>query len=245
MKLLTNTTAFITGGARGIGAAIAEKFAEHGADVGFSYHTSDAAAEHLLERLRGWGGRYRAYRCDVAQSDEVAQTMAAFLADFGAIDILVNNAGIVRDNLLGLLPLDDWNAVLTTNLTAAYLHTQAALQYMLPARSGRIVNIGSVSGARGNAGQANYAASKAGLVGLTKSVAREVGARNIRCNAIAPGVIETDMTAELRERQPELQRQTALRRLGRPEEVADVAVFLASDLSSYVTGQVIDVCGGL
>jgi 3-oxoacyl-[acyl-carrier protein] reductase len=246
MALLKNKIAFITGGSRGIGAAILRRFAEEGASVGFSYHTNTAAAEQALATVAPFGNQYKAYQCDGADPQAIDKTMAAFLEDFGGIDILVNNAGIVKDNLIPLMPLADWQNVLTTNLTAAFLHTQWALKTMVPARKGVIINISSISGIHGNAGQANYAASKAGLIGLTKSVAKEVGSRNIRCNAIAPGLIETDMTEGILTGMEErVNKKIPLKRLGKTDDIANLSVFLASDLSTYITGQVINVCGGL
>ena len=172
--------------------------------------------------------------------------MQAFITEFGGIDILVNNAGIIKDNLIGNMPFADWTNVLSTNLTSAFLHTQAALPTMIAARHGSIINISSIAGLHGNSGQANYAASKAGLLGLTKSVAKEVGRRNIRCNAIAPGIIETEMTAEiLRGGIKEINKNIPLRKLGSVDDISHLAVYLASDLSAYITGQVISVCGGL
>jgi 3-oxoacyl-[acyl-carrier protein] reductase len=180
----------------------------------------------------------------VAQPAQIQNTLKTFLATYGRIDILVNNAGIVKDNLLTEISLDDWNQILTTNLTSAYLHIQEILKVMISARSGTIINISSVVGIGGNAGQANYAASKAGLIGLTKSVAKEVGGRNIRCNAIAPGIIETDMTQNV-VNESFIKKMVALKRVGSAKEVAQTALFLASDWSQYITGQVIPVCGGL
>ena len=246
MNLLKDKTAFITGGSRGIGAAIVLQFAKEGATIGFSYHTNKAAAEELLAIAAPFCPKIKAYTCDVRQPESVAETMAAFMAEFGGIDVLVNNAGIIQDNLIGLMPFEDWTNVLSTNLSSAFLHTQSALPNMVAARRGSIINISSVAGLRGNSGQANYAASKAGLIGLTKSVAKEVGRRNIRCNAIAPGIIETDMTADiLRGGEESIKKNIPLRRFGGVDDVAHLAVYLASDLSTYITGQVISVCGGL
>ena len=246
MNLLKDKIAFITGGSRGIGAAIVLQFAKEGATIGFSYHTNKAAAEELLAIAAPFCPKIKAYTCDVGQPEAVAETMAAFIAEFGGIDVLVNNAGIIQDNLIGNMPFEDWTNVLSTNLTSAFLHTQSALPNMVAARRGSIINISSVAGLRGNSGQANYAASKAGLIGLTKSVAKEVGRRNIRCNAIAPGIIETDMTADiLRGGEESIKKNIPLRRFGVVDDVAHLAVYLASDLSTYITGQVISVCGGL
>lgn len=245
MKLLENKTAFITGGSRGIGAAMVRRFAEHGANVAFSYRERHEAANELLREIAVHGKKYRAFPCDAADADAVRQTMEVFYAEFGELDILVNNAGIIRDALLPELSEKDWRAVLDMNLTSAFLHTQIALKTMIRRRSGSIINIASVSGLTGREGQANYAASKAGLIGLSKSVAREAGPRNVRCNVIAPGFIQTEMTAHLTETKARAVEIIPLRRVGLPEEVADVAVFLASDLARYVTGQTLGVCGGL
>lgn len=246
MKLLKQKIAFVTGGSRGIGAAIVKKFALHGAHVGFSYFSNMKAAGQVEEQLATYGVKYKAYQCDVTQEHKVRATLQDFIEEFGGIDILVNNAGIIKDNLLCLLSLEDWNTVLSTNLTSAFLHTQLVLKVMIAARKGSIINISSVVGENGNAGQANYAASKAGLIGLTKSVAKEVGIRNIRCNVIAPGIINTEMIKGVRQNmEAHIKNNTALKRMGTPEEVADTALFLASDLSRYITGQVIHVCGGL
>jgi 3-oxoacyl-[acyl-carrier protein] reductase len=244
MRLLENKIAFVTGGSRGIGAAIVEQFAAHGATVGFSYHQNSDAAKSVLGKLPVYHLPHQSYKCDVSQPAQVQNTMQTFLSTYGRIDILVNNAGIVKDNLLLEISLDDWNQILTTNLTSAYLHIQEVLKVMISARSGTIINMSSVVGTDGNAGQTNYAASKAGLIGLTKSVAKEVGGRNIRCNAIAPGMIETDMTQNA-VNESVIKKMVALKRIGTAEEVAHTALFLASDLSKYITGQVITVCGGL
>lgn len=245
MELLKNKTVFITGGSRGIGAAIAKTFAAQGASVGFSYRSSHEAAAEVLNDLKQFGQPCASYVCHVSDTDQVQQTMEAFLQQFGRIDILVNNAGIVRDNLICDISLTDWQEVLNTNLSAAHWHIQCALRNMIPNRSGNIINISSVVGVQGNVGQANYAASKAGLIALTKTVAREVGRRNIRCNTIVPGIIDTDMSKSAHlDTEGYVKHNIALRRLGTAEEVADVALFLASDLSRYVTGQEIQVCGG-
>jgi 3-oxoacyl-[acyl-carrier protein] reductase len=245
MGFLKGKLVFITGGSRGIGAAIAKRFAEQGASVGFSFRSNTEAASQVLAKLMTFEGKHRLFQCDITQAIQVEKTMMVFLQEFGGIDILVNNSGIIRDNLACDISSGDWNEVLSTNLTAAFLHTQLALKPMIAARKGVIINIGSVSGNTGNAGQANYAAAKAGLIGLTKSIARETGSRNIRCNLIAPGIIETDMSRNsLLDTEAYLKKNIALRRIGTVEEVADVALFLASDLSRYITGQVVNVCGG-
>ncbi len=247
MNLLKGKTALITGGSRGIGAAIVKKFAAHGASCAFTFLEHAEAAETVrLEVTQRGSHDCTMYLCDGRKVNQVEKVFNAFIATFGRIDILINNAGIIRDRLLGGLEKKDWDAVMNTNLTAAYYWTKEVLPYMIGQRSGAIVNISSVAGITGNIGQANYAASKAGLIGLTQSVAKEVGRRNIRCNAIAPGIIETQMTAPLRrETGKELIKLIALHRFGTVEEVAEVALFLASDQSRYITGQVIRVCGGM
>jgi 3-oxoacyl-[acyl-carrier protein] reductase len=246
MKILQNKKIFITGGSRGIGAAIVRRFAEEGAAVGFSYQQNEVAASEVIAQAQARGAECRAYPCDVCDAQAVAETLNLFLQDFGGIDILVNNAGIIQDTLLISMSLEEWQKVITTNLTAAYLHTHLLLKTMIAQRKGVVINISSVAGQMGNVGQTNYAASKAGLEAFTKSVAKEVGGRQIRCNAIAPGIIETDMTSNLRQSNTSnITKNIALKRFGMPEEVADVAVFLASDRASYITGQVLNVCGGL
>ena len=247
---LTTKIVFVTGASRGIGAATVLRLAEAGASVAFSYHRSEAQAQALVGQLALISQKnniqYAAYQCDVSEKVSVENTFATFLRKFGRLDILVNNAGIIRDGLVAAMPEEDWQDVLQTNLTAAFWHTQLALRVFIPQRSGSIINISSVSGLHGNAGQANYAASKAGLIALTEATAKEVGSRKIRCNAIAPGVIETDMSEVIRAAAPEkIKYSTALHRTGKVEEVANVVLFLASDLSSFVTGQTISVCGGM
>lgn len=244
MNLLENKIAFVTGGSRGIGAAIVRQFAAQGATVGFSYHQNREAANALLTQLPVHVLPHQAYACDVCDPTQVQNTLDTFLKTMGHIDILVNNVGINEDHLLPDITLAAWNLVMATNLTAMYLHIQIILHKMISARSGTIINISSVVGIHGNAGQAHYAASKAGVIGLTQSVAKEVGGRNIRCNAIAPGIIATDMTQHV-VNEPFIKKKIALKRIGTAEEVANTALFLASDLSKYITGQVITVCGGL
>jgi 3-oxoacyl-[acyl-carrier protein] reductase len=246
MKTLKNKVAFVSGGSRGIGAAIVKKLSEHGAEVGFSYHNNLEAANETKFQALSNGGKCEAYQYDCSVPEQVDDVMKAFIEHFGGIDILINNAGIIKDSLLSTMSKADWDAVISINLTAAFLHTKLAMESMIRERSGAIVNISSTSGVYGNSGQANYAASKAGLIGFTKSIAKEVGSRNIRCNAIAPGIIETKMTENIREHAgKELTKMMALRRFGTPDEVAEVALFLSSDQSRYVTGQVINVCGGM
>jgi len=238
--------ALVTGASRGIGRAVAEHLAAEGHRVAVNYHTGAGAAAALVAIITDAGGEAMAVGADVGDEAAVAAMFAEVGERFGPVEILVNNAGITRDNLLLRMGADDWDAVLTTNLRAVYLCTRRALRGMLRARWGRIVSISSVSGLAGNPGQANYAAAKAGLVGFTKSVAKEVGSRGITVNAVAPGLIDTDMTAVL----PEAAREAvlpsiALRRFGEPREVASAVGYLASDPAAYITGQVIVVDGGM
>lgn len=246
MKLLEGKTALVTGGARGIGKAIALRFAAEGADVAFSDLNYDENAIALEKELAALGVKAKGYASDASSFEGSDKLINDVVNDFGRIDVLVNNAGITRDNLLMRMTEADWDLVIKVNLKSIFNMTKAVQKVMLKQRSGSIINMSSVVGLSGNAGQSNYSASKAGLVGFTKSMAQELGSRSIRCNAIAPGFIETDMTARL----PEDVRKAwiegiPLRRGGKPEDVADVSLFLASDLSSYVTGQVISVCGGM
>lgn len=246
MKLLEGKIALITGGSRGIGRAIALAFANEGAQVAFSDLVYDTIAEELERELSALGVKAKGYASDASSFEASEALCTAVAADFGRIDILVNNAGITRDNLLMRMTEADWDLVIKVNLKSVFNLTKAVQKYMLKQRSGSIINMSSVVGVSGNAGQSNYSASKAGLIGFTKSIAQELGSRNVRCNAIAPGFIETDMTAKLPE---EMRKAWAekipLRRGGKPEDVANVAVFLASELSAYVSGQVINVCGGM
>ena len=246
MKLLEGKTALVTGGARGIGKAIAAAFAQQGANVAFSDLKYDEAAQELEKELQAFGIKAKGYASDASNLAESEKLAEEVVGEFGRIDILVNNAGITRDTLLMRMTEDQWDLVIKVNLKSVFNLTKAVQKYMLKQRSGSIINMSSVVGLGGNAGQANYAASKAGMIGFTKSVAQELGPRSIRCNAIAPGFIETDMTAGLPE---EVKKGWAekipLRRAGTPEDVANICIFLGSDLSSYVTGQVIPVCGGM
>ncbi len=246
MKLLENKVAIITGASRGIGAGIASVFAQHGAHVAFTYSSSEAPALALAEELTSLGVKAKAYKSN-AGSFEVAQVLVdQVVEDFGQVDILVNNAGITKDNLLMRMSEQDFDQVIETNLKSVFNMTKAIQKYFLKQRSGSIINMSSVVGVKGNAGQANYAASKAGMIGFTKSIALELGSRNIRCNAIAPGFIETEMTAKLDEKVVQSWREgIPLKRGGSPEDVANSCVYLASDLSSYVTGQVLHVDGGM
>lgn len=243
MGLLEGKVALVTGASKGIGRAIALKFASEGADIAF---TDIAVNEDTVRELEQYGHRVKAYVSNAADFQETAKTVAAIREDFGHIDILVNNAGITRDSLMLRMGEDQWDAVINVNLKSAFNFTHAVLPVMSSQRSGSIINMSSVVGKHGNAGQANYSASKAGLVALAQSVAKEMGPRGIRANCIAPGFIISDMTAALSEEVRQAWIKTIpLRRGGTPEEVAKVALFLASDLSSYVSGQVINCCGAM
>jgi 3-oxoacyl-[acyl-carrier protein] reductase len=246
MKLLEGKTALVTGGSRGIGRAIALRFAAEGANVAFSDIRYDDAAMALEAELAGMGVRGKGYASDASSFDDSEKLINEVVTDFGTIDILVNNAGITRDNLLMRMGEQDWDLVLKVNLKSVFNLTKAVQKVMLKNRKGSIINMTSVVGVKGNAGQSNYSASKAGMIGFTKSIAQELGSRNVRCNAIAPGFIETEMTARLPEDvKKEWAEKIPLRRGGQPEDVANACVFFASDLSAYVTGQVLNVCGGM
>lgn len=246
MKLLEGKVALITGASRGIGKAIALAFAEQGAHIAFTDIRRDSMMEETEKEVQSFGVRAIGYASDASSFDDSEKVVDEIAATFGRIDILVNNAGITRDNLLMRMMESDWDLVIKVNLKSVFNLTKAVQKYMLKQRSGSIINMSSVVGVNGNAGQSNYSASKAGLIGFTKSVAQELGSRNIRCNAIAPGFIETEMTAKLSEEvRKEWAQQIPLRRGGKPEDVAKACVFFASDLSSYVTGQVLSVCGGM
>ncbi|MBK7442205.1 MAG: 3-oxoacyl-[acyl-carrier-protein] reductase [Chitinophagales bacterium] len=246
MKLLENKTALITGASRGIGEAIAIRFAEAGANIAFTYLSSEAKALALEEKLNGFGIKAKGYKSNAGNYAEAEQLINDVMADFNALDVVVNNAGITKDNLMLRMSEQDWDAVIDINLKSVFNLTKFAIKPMMKARKGSIINVSSIVGLIGQAGQANYAASKAGIIGFTKSIAKEVGSRNIRCNAIAPGFIETDMTGELPEElKQNYFKSIPLGRFGKGSEVADVALFLASDMSSYVTGQVLSVCGAL
>ena len=245
MKLVQGKTALITGGSRGIGAAIARRFAEHGADVAFTYRSSEAQALALADELAGLGVRAKAYHSDASSFVEAETLIASVLQDFGRLDALVNNAGITQDTLMLRMSEEQWDKVILTNLKSVFNLTKHALRPMMRT-GGAIINLSSIVGITGNAGQANYAASKAGIIGFTKSIAKEMGSRNIRCNAIAPGFIATDMTDELNEQTRNAYlANIPLKRFGNPEEVGDVCVFLASDMAMYISGQTISVCGAL
>ncbi|MDO6802827.1 3-oxoacyl-[acyl-carrier-protein] reductase [Wenyingzhuangia sp. 1_MG-2023] len=246
MGLLENKTAIITGATRGIGKGIAMEFAKQGANVAFTYSSSVEAANALEAELTAFGVKAKGYQSNAADFD-AAQTLAAdVLKEFGTIDVLINNAGITKDNLLMRISEDDFDKVIEVNLKSVFNLTKAVIRPMMKQRSGSIINMSSVVGVQGNAGQTNYAASKAGMLGFTKSVALELGSRNIRCNAIAPGFIETEMTAKLDEAVVDGWRQgIPLKRGGQPEDIANACVFLASDMSAYITGQTLNVDGGM
>ncbi|MFK7981865.1 MAG: 3-oxoacyl-[acyl-carrier-protein] reductase [Saprospiraceae bacterium] len=246
MKLLENKVVLITGGSRGIGSAIVHKMASNGANVAFTYHSSAAKANAVAEAAATNGVTVKAYQSDASSFEQSAELIKNVIADFGRIDVLINNAGITRDTLMLRMSEDQWDQVIETNLKSVFNLTKHVLRPMLKQRSGSIINMSSVVGDFGNAGQANYAASKAGIFGFTKSIAKEVGSRSIRCNALAPGFIETDMTEELDDKtKAAFLASIPLKRLGKAEEVADACLFLASDLSTYVSGQTISVCGAL
>ena len=246
MGLLTGKTALITGAARGIGKALALRFAAEGADIAFTDLVIDENGKQTEDEIKALGVKcigYASNAADFAQTEEVVKKAHE---DFGKIDILVNNAGITKDGLMMRMSEGQWDAVINVNLKSAFNFIHAVLPIMMRQKSGSIINMASVVGVHGNAGQANYAASKAGLIALAKSIAQEVGSRGIRANAIAPGFIETAMTAALSEDvRAEWAKKIPLRRAGKPEDIAEVAVFLASDMSAYVTGQVIQVDGGM
>ena len=246
MKLLEGKTALITGAARGIGRSIALRLAGEGADIAFTDLAYDETAKAVEKEITDKGVKAKAYASDASKLDQTREVVEQIIAEFGKIDILVNNAGITNDTLLMRMTEDQWDAVITVNLKSVFNFTKCVQMYMLKQRSGSIINMSSVVGVSGNAGQSNYSASKAGIIGFTKSIAREVGSRNIRCNAIAPGFIMTEMTDKIPEDlRKEWINQIPLKRGGTPDDVAGVTLFLASDLSSYVSGQVISVCGGM
>jgi 3-oxoacyl-[acyl-carrier protein] reductase len=246
MKLLEGKTALITGAARGIGKALALRFAEAGANIAFTDLVIDENGEATKKEIEAFGVKCNAYASNAADFEQTEKVVAQIKADFGTIDVLVNNAGITKDGLMMRMSEAQWDAVIAVNLKSAFNFIHAVLPVMMRQRNGSIINMASVVGVHGNAGQANYAASKAGLIALAKSIAQEVGSRGIRANAIAPGFIETAMTAALPEEvRKEWAAKIPLRRGGKPEDIANVALFLASDLSSYVSGQVIQVDGGM
>lgn len=246
MGLLENKVVLITGASRGIGRSIASECVKQGAKVAFTYLSSAEKAKALEDELSANGGVAKGFKSDASDFDQAQQLVEEVVKEFGTVDVLVNNAGITRDTLLMRMTEEQWDEVINTNLKSAFNLTKAVIRPMLKARAGSIVNMSSVVGVSGNAGQANYAASKAGLIGFTKSVAQELGSRNIRCNAIAPGFIETEMTGALDEKVVQEWRDSIpLKRGGAPEDVANLTIFLASDMSAYITGQTINVCGGM
>ncbi len=246
MKLLEGKTVLITGANRGIGKSIAIKFAEHGANIAFSDIQYNDDSTELEKILNGYGIKAKGYASDASSFTDSEQLINRIMEDFTTIDVLVNNAGITRDNLLLRMSEQDWDRVMNVNLKSVFNLTKAIQKVMIKQRFGSIINMSSVVGVEGNSGQSNYAASKAGIIGFTKSIAQELGSRNIRCNAIAPGYIETEMTAKLpQEFRDKWIQDIPLKRAGTPDDVANLALFLASDFSSYVTGQAIPVCGGL
>jgi 3-oxoacyl-[acyl-carrier protein] reductase len=246
MKLLEGKTVLVTGASRGIGRGIALKMAEQGAKVAFTYLSSPDKAADLEKELSLNGAQCKGYRSDAADFKAADELITAIVAEFGSLDIVVNNAGITRDNLLMRMSEEHFDEVVKTNLKSVFNIVKACQRPMLKQRKGSIINISSVVGVKGNAGQANYAASKAGIIGFTKSIAQELGSRNIRCNAIAPGFIETEMTSALNEETVKQWREAIpLKRGGTAEDVANLVLFLASDLSSYITGQTINVDGGM
>jgi 3-oxoacyl-[acyl-carrier protein] reductase len=247
MKMLENKVAIVTGGSRGIGEAIVLKLAENGAHVAFTYVSSDEKAKALEEKVKVMGVKAKAYKSNAADFSDCENVVTDVMKELGTVDILVNNAGISKDNLLLRMSPEQWDEVMATNLKSVFNMTKQVIRPMMKARSGRIINMSSIIGMRGNAGQSSYAASKAGIIGFTKSVAAELGSRNIRCNAIAPGFVETDMTHYLKEGEAakSFLEKIPLGRFGSAEEIANVTLFLASDMSSYITGQVISTCGGL
>jgi 3-oxoacyl-[acyl-carrier protein] reductase len=246
MKLLEGKTALITGASRGIGRGIAMKFAEHGANIAFTYLSSIEKGLALEKELEAFGIKAKGYQSDAADFKAAEELVNAVISDFGTVDVLVNNAGITRDTLLMRMSEQQWDEVMNANLKSVFNLTKAITKPMLKQRKGSIINMSSVVGIKGNAGQSNYAASKAGIIGFTKSIALELGSRNIRSNAIAPGFIETEMTAALDPKVVEGWRDSIpLKRGGTADDVANATVFLASDMSTYITGQVINVCGGM
>ena len=246
MKLLENKTVLITGASRGIGKGIATVFAQHGANVVFTYSSSVDAANAIETELQALGVQAKGYQSNAADFEQAQELIENVLADFSTIDVLINNAGITKDNLLMRISEEDFDKVIEVNLKSVFNLTKAVQRTMLKQRHGSIINMSSVVGVKGNAGQSNYSASKAGIIGFSKSIALELGSRNIRCNVIAPGFIETEMTAKLSEEVVAGWRAgIPLKRGGTPNDVANACVFLASDLSSYITGQVINVDGGM
>ena len=246
MNLLENKNVIITGGSRGIGKAIAEKFAQNGANIAFTCVKMSEDSLALAKNLENLGVKAKAYESDASDFESALKLAENVFNDFGSIDVLVNNAGITKDNLLLRMSEEDFNAVMKVNMNSVFNNTKAVLRQMLKQKNGSIINLSSVVGVKGNAGQSNYSSSKAAIIGFTKSVALELGSRNIRCNAIAPGFIETEMTRALQQDQiNEWAESIPLKRSGKAEDVANTSLFLASDMSSYITGQVMNVCGGM
>ena len=246
MNLLENKNVIITGGSRGIGKAIAEKFAQHGANIAFTCIKMSEDSSALAKNLENLGVKAKVYESDASDFESAIKLAENVFNDFGSIDVLVNNAGITKDNLLLRMSEEDFNDVMKVNMNSVFNNTKAVLRQMLKQKNGSIINLSSVVGVKGNAGQSNYSSSKAAIIGFTKSVALELGSRNIRCNAIAPGFIETEMTRALQQDQiNEWAESIPLKRSGKAEDVANTSLFLASDMSSYITGQVMNVCGGM
>ncbi len=246
MKLLSGKTALVTGASKGIGRGIALKLAEHGANVAFTYLSSVEKGQALEAELAAFGIKAKGYRSDASDFKASEELVNAIVSDFGSLEVIVNNAGITRDGLLTRMTEEQFNEVIRINLNSVFNVTKAAIRQLLKQKQGSIINISSVVGVKGNAGQANYAASKAGIIGFTKSVALELGSRNIRCNAIAPGFIETEMTGVLNEETVKQWREAIpLKRGGTPDDVANAVIFLGSELSAYITGQVLNVDGGM
>jgi len=246
MKLLPNKNVIITGATRGIGKGIAEVFAKNGANIAFTYNASVEAANTLEKELHAFGVKAKGYQSNAADFNAAQDFVAKVLEEFGSVDVLINNAGITKDNLLMRMSEADFDSVVATNLKSVFNLTKAVIRPMMKQRKGSIINMSSVVGVKGNAGQTNYAASKAGILGFTKSVALELGSRNIRCNAIAPGFIETEMTAKLDQATVDGWRKAIpLKRGGSPKDIANACVFLASEMSSYITGQTLNVDGGM
>ena len=244
--MLKGKTVLITGGSRGIGRAMVEKFVANGANVAFTYLSSAAGAKALVNELSTATNKVKAYQSNAGVFAEAEELVKSVLADFGTVDVLINNAGITRDNLLMRMSEEQWDEVITTNLKSIFNLTKHIVRPMMKNRAGSIINISSVVGVFGNAGQSNYAASKAGIIGFSKSMAKEIGSRGIRCNVLAPGFIATEMTENLDDKtKAQFLANIPLKRLAKSEEVADAALFLASDMSVYITGQVLSICGGL
>lgn len=246
MKILQDKVALVTGGSRGIGEAIVRAFVDAGATVAFTYISSSTRADALVDELSGDGVTIKALQSDASSFEQAETLIKSVLEEFGRIDILVNNAGITRDTLMLRMSEEQWDQVIQTNLKSVFNLTKHALRSMMKNRGGSIINMSSVVGINGNAGQANYAASKAGIIGFSKSIAKEMGSRNVRCNVVAPGFIETDMTDELSEEaKASYLANIPLKRLGKADEIAQTCIFLGSDMSSYITGQTLSVCGGM